>query len=167
MTTNIVDGEKHTPAKDLATVGLLIYRINRKETELFVCYNESKTPPEYYIPDRVPRPGEIAIDTAKRIGHESLDYEIPEDNLSYQRSAIVEGSGVKVRVFMVKSTSELEKMFKLDKWRNYFSSKAVEYSDLGGWKFTFILLSSFEGRVWLHRHIGSTASSLKMLVKED
>ncbi|KAI0449941.1 hypothetical protein F5B21DRAFT_508705 [Xylaria acuta] len=155
MSSNFIAGESHTPAKDLANVGLLIYRSDRKKNlELLVRYNESQKPREYGIPNKAPRPGETAIDTAKRAAQESLGRVIPDDSLSYQRSAIIENPGytVKIRVFMVKATPQLEEMAKLDGWR--------------GWKYTFIPLLSFQDRVWLHLDIGATASSLKLLLKD-
>ncbi|KAH8167622.1 hypothetical protein CIB48_g633 [Xylaria polymorpha] len=151
--SNVLEGEKHTPAKDLANVGLLIYR-NEKKPELLVRYNPSEKPRVYCIPNRLPRPGETAIDTAKRVAGDSLGRDILDDALDYRRSAIIENPGytVKIRVFAVKATRLLEEMTKFDEWR--------------GWKYTFVPLSSFKERVYLHMDIGASAASLKLLVQE-
>ncbi|KAI0547769.1 hypothetical protein F4679DRAFT_553330 [Xylaria curta] len=152
--SNAVNGESHTPAKDLANVGLLIYRGDKKKLELLVRYNKSESPRDYDIPKRTPRAGETAIETAKRIGVESLRCLISDDELDYRRSAIVENEGlkVKVRLFMIKATSQLKDLAKVDEWR--------------GWTYTFVPLSSFRERVWLHPDIGASASSLELLLKD-
>ncbi|KAI1751031.1 hypothetical protein F4782DRAFT_531802 [Xylaria castorea] len=155
MSGNFVEGESHTPAKDLANVGLLIYRTDRKKNlELLVRYSESHKSQDYGIPNRKPRPGETAIDTAKRVGAESLRCIIPEDDFDYRRSAIIDNPGctAKIRVFMVEATSQLKDLAKVDEWR--------------GWKYTFIPLLSFQDRVWLHPDIGVTATTLSMLLRD-
>lgn len=91
--SNVLEGEKHTPAKDLANVGLLIYR-NEKKPELLVRYNPSEKPRVYCIPNRLPRPGETAIDTAKRVAGDSLGRDILDDALDYRRSAIIENPAI-------------------------------------------------------------------------
>ncbi|KAI8948159.1 hypothetical protein F4801DRAFT_581689 [Xylaria longipes] len=153
--SNFVEGERHTPAKDLANVGLLIYRTDRKKNlELLVRYNESENPRVFSIPNRAPRPGETALDTAKRVGIDSLGREVPEDSLDYSRSAIIENPAftAKIRVFMVKATPQLEELTKIGHWR--------------GWEYTFIPLISFQDRVWLQYDIGATALSLTLLLKD-
>ncbi|KAI0190688.1 hypothetical protein EV127DRAFT_480927 [Xylaria flabelliformis] len=150
--SNPFDGESHTPAKDLANVGLLIYRGNKQS--LLVRYNKSQTPRDYGIPHRKPRAGETAIETAKRIAIDSLGCTISDDDLDYRQSAIVENAElkVKVRVFMVKATSQLKDLSELDEWR--------------GWTYTFVPLSSFQHRVWLHPDVGASASSIQLLLKD-
>ncbi|KAI1742842.1 hypothetical protein F4680DRAFT_27561 [Xylaria scruposa] len=152
MSTNVVNGESHTPAKELADVGLLIHRGD--QTKVLVRYNKSANPRDYGIPKRTPRAGETAIETAKRVGSESLGIIISDDELDYQRSAIVENVGlkVKVRLFMLKATSQLKDLAKIDEWR--------------GWTYTFVPLSSFKERIWLHPDIGASAPSLQLLLKD-
>ncbi|TRX90562.1 hypothetical protein FHL15_008535 [Xylaria flabelliformis] len=144
-------GESHTPEKDLANVGLLIYRADKQK--LLVRYKKSQTPREYGIPHRTPRAGETEIETAKRIGIDSLGCTIPDDELDDRQSAIVENvkQKVKVCVFMVKATSQLKDLAELDEWR--------------GWNYTFINLSSFQDRIWLHPDVGASASSIQQFLK--
>ncbi|KAI3338003.1 hypothetical protein F4824DRAFT_499782 [Ustulina deusta] len=152
MSTNVMLGEGHTPSDSLTSISLLIYRTRSGQPELLVRSKPSDSIPTYSTPYRDLDRGQNVINCAQRIGVDSLGILIPEDSLDYQMSAVITnlGEAVRIRVFAVQATSQMQDIARCDTWR--------------GWKYEFIPVSSLDC-VYLHPDIGATTAPLRELVR--
>ncbi|KAI1164152.1 hypothetical protein F5B18DRAFT_671123 [Nemania serpens] len=157
MPTHSVLGEDHTPIEELDSVGVLIYLDDRHgNLQILVRSKPHLREPVYSCPGQEPRPEETAVDCARRAAAISLGADIPERQLEYRMSTVIENLGeqVKIRVFILKVSPRI--------------ASEIEYATrrtaLRGWKYEFLPPSALEC-VYFHRHIGVTRVALRELLK--
>lgn len=157
MPTHSVLGEDHTPVDDLHCVGLLLYRHNRHgKPEILVRSKPYAREPVYSCPRQEPQPDDTAIDCVRRAAWLSLRANIPESELDYRNSTVIENHGeqVKIRVFIVKVFPEIAPDIEF----------VTGVPELRGWKYEFLPPSDLEC-VYFHQHIGVTRVALGELLR--
>ncbi|KAI1121263.1 hypothetical protein F5Y10DRAFT_272267 [Nemania abortiva] len=133
MSRNVNMGEEHTPSKSLDNAGLLIYRDDANgNPELLLRYWPGERSQGYSIPNRVPYLGETALETAIRVGQESLETQIPPELLDYQQSVVINNAGesARIRVFIMGATREIE--------------ETTAYPNFNGWNRTRGIAGTFK-----------------------
>ncbi|KAJ3578755.1 hypothetical protein NPX13_g1801 [Xylaria arbuscula] len=150
MSTHPIEGEMHTPAAQLTSVSIILYRWTGSGCEIFVRSRTGEDNPTYSVPFRVVNPGESALQCAQRIGTESLSINLLEEDLDYEQSAVISNLGEEVatRAFMIQVTRR---------------SQTVSSGAWRGWQYQFLPLSSIDV-LYLHPSIKATGAALRTLV---
>ncbi|KAI1422625.1 hypothetical protein F5Y12DRAFT_762040 [Xylaria sp. FL1777] len=132
----------------VSSVALLVYRETSDGTYQVLVRFIPGHRLAYGIPFRDLETGEKEINCARDVGENSLGVNLAANSLNLKDSVLVSETGEleKTRVFLVRSSPQLEALAQLD--------------DVRGWKYTFVHISALRS-VWVTREIEASGAALK------